>query len=55
MLNIFIRDLDQDIKDLLIKFAVGTKLGRVANRLDKIRFLKDLDKWNKRLKPLRKI
>lgn len=51
-MNIFIRELDQDIKDLLIKFAAGMKLGRTANRLDKkIRFLKDLDKWNKRPKP----
>lgn len=50
-MNSFIRNLDQDIKDLLVKFAVGTKLGRMANRLDKIRFLKDLDKWNERPKP----
>jgi hypothetical protein len=34
LLNIFIRDLDQDIKDLLIKFASGTKLGRMANGLE---------------------
>jgi hypothetical protein len=34
LLNIFIRDLDQDIKDLLIKFASGTKLGSMANGLE---------------------
>ena len=56
MLNIFIRDLDEDIKDLLITLAAGMKLGRMANRLaKKTRFLKDLDKWSKRPKPTQKI
>lgn len=40
----FYQGLGQDIKDLLIKFAIGMKLGRIANRLDKIRFFKNLDK-----------
>ena len=42
-LNNFVKDLDQDIKELMIKSAVGTKLVKMANRLDKRnRFLKGL-------------
>ena len=55
MLNTFIRDSDQDMKDQLITLAAGMKLGRMAKRLvKKTRFLKDLDKWSKRPQPTEK-
>ena len=41
----FFQGLGQDLKDLMIKFAIGMKLGRIASKLDKkIRFLKDFNK-----------
>lgn len=48
LLNVFIKDLDDGIEKVLIKFADDTKLGGTTSILeDRIRIQNDLDKLEK--------